>query len=114
SEVAGRPFQRTSPASGVTIPKTVRIAVVLPAPFGPRSPTTRPGGTVKDTESSTCRSPNRTDRPDTSSGTALIGVRGPSEVGGKGQRRSTTSTRHGIERVRRRVRGRDDGAGVTS
>ena len=43
----GRPFQVTRPASSCTRPKTARMAVVLPAPLGPRKPTIRPGGTVR-------------------------------------------------------------------
>ena len=37
SSRAGRPSMRTSPASGASTPITMRIAVVLPAPFGPRN-----------------------------------------------------------------------------
>ena len=36
------PFQRTVPASRSVRPKMARIVVVLPAPLGPRNPTTRP------------------------------------------------------------------------
>src|SRR4051794_2988267 len=35
----------------------MRISVVFPAPFGPRSPTTRPAGTSRSTESRATRSP---------------------------------------------------------
>src|SRR5688572_25598381 len=38
----GAPAQRTSPESGVARPKMQRIVVVLPAPLGPRKPTSRP------------------------------------------------------------------------
>ena len=43
----GCPFHRTLPESSAISPKTARIAVVLPEPFGPRNPTTSPAGTVK-------------------------------------------------------------------
>src|SRR5690242_6191167 len=36
------------PESGVTRFRTMRSVVVLPAPFGPRKPVTRPGSTVND------------------------------------------------------------------
>ena len=39
----GAPCQRTAPASSSTSPNTARIAVVFPAPFGPRKPVSRPG-----------------------------------------------------------------------
>ena len=34
----GRPRQRTSPASGSSTPRMIRMAVVLPAPLGPTNP----------------------------------------------------------------------------
>ena len=43
----GRPSQRTAPASAASTPRTMRIAVVLPAPLGPTKPKTWPGGTEK-------------------------------------------------------------------
>src|SRR4051794_30003281 len=43
------------PAVGRTRFSTIRSVVVLPAPFGPRNPVTRPGSTVND-RSSTARS----------------------------------------------------------
>src|SRR5438132_12758687 len=45
------PSTKTSPSLGARIPPMIRLAVVLPAPFGPRSPTISPGGTWKDTSS---------------------------------------------------------------
>src|SRR5690606_21981525 len=39
------------PASGVRSPRSERIIVVFPAPFGPTSPTTVPRGTVNETSS---------------------------------------------------------------
>jgi hypothetical protein len=44
-------------------PNTIRMAVVLPEPFGPSSPTTWPGGTEKVRPSSATRSPYRLVRP---------------------------------------------------
>ena len=44
----GTPFQVTEPASRSVSPKMARIVVVLPAPFGPRKPTTCPAGTWKE------------------------------------------------------------------
>ena len=41
------PFQSVRPRSGRARPKMQRIVVVLPAPFGPRKPTSRPGRAVK-------------------------------------------------------------------
>lgn len=45
--VTGAPSQCTDPASSRTRPKMLPIAVVLPAPLRPRSPGTRPGGTLR-------------------------------------------------------------------
>jgi hypothetical protein len=45
------------PASGSSTPKRMRMSVVVPAPFGPRSPATRPAGTSRSTGSRTTRSP---------------------------------------------------------
>src|SRR5689334_19277277 len=42
------------PAVGLTRLSTILSVVVLPAPFGPRNPVTRPGSTVND-RSSTAR-----------------------------------------------------------
>ena len=39
------------------------MVVVLPAPFGPRNPTTSPGSTRRDTSSMAVRPPNRFVRP---------------------------------------------------
>jgi hypothetical protein len=45
------------PLSSDATPTMARIAVVLPAPFGPRKPNTWPGGTVKLRSSSATTSP---------------------------------------------------------
>ncbi len=54
------------PAVGATSPSSVRRVVVLPAPFGPRKPVTRPGRTVKDRSDTAVTCPNRFVRPRTS------------------------------------------------
>src|SRR5204863_458264 len=46
------PSTRTSPSLGARIPPMIRLAVVLPAPFGPRSATISPGWTWNETSSS--------------------------------------------------------------
>ena len=51
------PSQRTSPASGVARPKMQRIVVVLPAPFGPRKPTSRPRAASNEAPSSAVTAP---------------------------------------------------------
>ena len=51
--------QRRSPVSGSTRPKIARIAVVFPAPFGPRKPSMRPRSTVNEQPSSAVTGPNR-------------------------------------------------------
>ena len=51
-------FQVTAPLSKSTSPNTERMAVVLPAPFGPRNPVIRPGRAVKVQPSSAQRAPN--------------------------------------------------------
>ena len=43
----GLPPTVTDPAVGRSSPRIIRMVVVLPAPFGPRKPVTRPGRTVK-------------------------------------------------------------------
>src|SRR5215207_5257031 len=63
----GEPSQRTVPESAVASPKTQRIVVVLPAPFGPRKPTSRPRRAVNDAPSSARTAPYRLDRSSISS-----------------------------------------------
>src|SRR5579875_1479354 len=60
------PFQRTDPASSAVRPKMARIAVVLPAPLGPRNPTTWPEGTEKESPSRAVTGPNRRVSPSSS------------------------------------------------
>jgi len=47
SPVIARPSKRTSPVSGARKPVTRLKSVVLPAPFGPMSPTIAPASTSK-------------------------------------------------------------------
>ena len=53
----------TWPASGRMKPHKTFSSVVLPAPFGPMTPTTSPGATVSDTALSAVRPPKRTLTP---------------------------------------------------
>jgi hypothetical protein len=63
----GRPRQRATPASSSTSPNTVRMAVVLPAPLGPRNPDSRPGRATNEQASRATRPPNRLVAPSSSS-----------------------------------------------
>src|SRR4029077_6036578 len=47
-----------SPRSGRMSPVIIDTVVVLPAPFGPSSPTSSPRATVNDTSSTASKSPN--------------------------------------------------------
>jgi hypothetical protein len=49
------PSSSTVPRSGCNKPVIKRTVVVLPAPFGPRSPNTTPSGIVSDIPSTTAR-----------------------------------------------------------
>ena len=53
----GLPSHRTAPASADRTPRTMRIAVVLPAPFGPTKPNTWPGETENVSPSRATTSP---------------------------------------------------------
>ena len=55
---AGRAARRCRRSACVK-PTSVRISVVLPAPFGPRKPNATPAGTVRSTLSTAARSPKR-------------------------------------------------------
>src|SRR5258705_8602735 len=57
---SSRPFSVNEPAVGRTNPQITLNSVVLPAPFGPMTLTTRPGGTARETSSSAVRPPKRT------------------------------------------------------
>ena len=47
------------PAVGVMKPVSIRMVVDLPAPFGPRKPSTSPRLTAKLISSTACTGPNR-------------------------------------------------------
>ena len=51
------------PALGGDTQPTIRIAVVLPAPFGPRNPNASPGATSKSMPSTAVNVPKRLVRP---------------------------------------------------
>src|SRR6266516_6667524 len=53
-----RPNSRTSPPLGRSKPSSIRISVVLPAPFAPSRPTTSPGATCRSTSSTAATRPN--------------------------------------------------------
>src|SRR5210317_444014 len=55
----GSPIQVTEPESSATSPNIDRIAVVLPAPLGPRNPSIRPGDAENVHPSSATTSPKR-------------------------------------------------------
>ncbi len=59
----GRPSRDIEPALAWVSPSSVRIRVVLPAPFGPRNPNAQPRGTDRSTPSIAARSPKRLVRP---------------------------------------------------
>src|SRR3954447_10495960 len=48
---------RAVPAVGIMNPASIRIVVDLPAPFGPRNPSTSPRRTLKDTLSTAVKLP---------------------------------------------------------
>ncbi len=48
---------RSSPPSGCSSPAIIRKSVVLPAPFGPITPTMPPGGSENVMSSTSSRSP---------------------------------------------------------
>src|SRR4029077_13385555 len=55
----GDPSHSTLPRSGVSVPRTTRIVVVLPAPLLPTKPNTSPGSSWRLRSSTATRSPNR-------------------------------------------------------
>ena len=57
-----RPPIVAAPDVGRTRPSSMRSVVVLPAPFGPRNPVTRPGATSKDRSSTARTGPNDLER----------------------------------------------------
>src|SRR5215218_4360166 len=57
------PSQDAVPESGRRMSSTIRIVVVLPAPFAPRKPNTDPFGTSNEIPSSAVIGPNRLTNP---------------------------------------------------
>ena len=57
SLVTSLPSRRTRPESGLVKPTTIANVVVLPAPFGPSSPTTSPDAISRLTPRTTVRPP---------------------------------------------------------
>ena len=57
SEVTSLPSSSTRPESGEVSPTTIEKVVVLPAPFGPSSPTTSPEAMSRLTPRTTVRPP---------------------------------------------------------
>src|SRR4051794_19930322 len=55
-----------SPADAPVRPSSMRISVVLPAPFGPRKPNATPAGTCSSTSWTAVRSPKRLVSPEVS------------------------------------------------
>src|SRR6185437_14397418 len=104
------------PLVGETSPRSIRRVVVLPAPFGPRNPVTRPGWTVKSnprtaaTEPKVLVSPRTSIVPATDAGVAAMAttlprgsspargppVRSPGSVGGGGGRYLKVKAKGGI------------------
>ena len=68
----GVPPNVAVPAVARTSPSSTRRVVVLPAPFGPRNPVTRPGSTVKLRSSTAVTCPNCLLSPEISMGMPLF------------------------------------------
>src|SRR3954451_24022181 len=84
SAVNGCPLIVALPWVGLTSPSSIRSVVILPAPLGPRKPTTRPTSAVNDRLSTANTEPNRLVRPATSIACA---IEGQVYQGLRGQRR---------------------------
>src|SRR5205823_7006691 len=69
-----------SPASANTRPTSTRRVVVLPAPFGPRSPHTSPWSTEKSRSSTASTDPNRFVSPETAMTGSVTSARALDEV----------------------------------
>src|ERR1700722_13474611 len=63
SRTTSWPATRAAPRSGIDSVVRMRIAVVLPAPFGPSMPRIAPAGTSRSSPSSASVVPNRFVRP---------------------------------------------------
>ena len=93
--------KRTDPLDGVVKPVTTSRIVVLPAPFGPMSPTTSPGSIAKLTPSTATTPPNFTTRSLTASVTARRRSRGGAagaSAPARGNRSPSTTRRSGADR----------------
>src|SRR4051795_11025470 len=66
SRTTSWPSTYAVPSSGSISVASIRIVVVLPAPFGPRNPYTVPVGTARSTPQTARVSPNDFARPDAS------------------------------------------------
>ena len=76
SGLSGIPLTNAVPAEGDNRVPRVRTIVVLPAPLGPRNPTTSPCPTSKQTSWKAMRSPNRFDKCSTKSAGAALSPAG--------------------------------------
>src|SRR5271166_4865906 len=85
------------PALARVRPSSVRIIVVLPAPFGPRKPNALPRGTRRSTPSSAMRAPKRLVRP-------RVSIASPSSVGWGGVGSSAASGKQGLLGIDARAR----------
>ena len=83
------PATRAVPDVGRVSVVIMRTVVVLPAPLGPRRPSTVPSGTTKDTPSTATVSPKCLTRPSASIAGRVMGV---TLAAGTDSRRSLTRT----------------------
>src|SRR5580698_3785791 len=111
------------PDVGRTRPSSMRIVVVLPAPFGPTKPQTEPAGRASATSSTTVRVPKRLVSPDvdTASGPPgrspvryiVCSITMPRTLGTRTPRRARpaqmSSFRHGVSSPSRTPRGAGQG-----
>src|SRR5574341_1298829 len=79
----GRPSNRYSPASAISMPEMILTRVDFPAPLSPTSAMTRPAWASKSTSSSACTAPNRLLTPWRSSRGTLSGTLPPSRTGAR-------------------------------
>src|SRR5262245_33598567 len=70
----GCPRIRISPPSGAVMFMIIRIVVVLPAPFGPRSPNIAPRGTCRERLSTALKRPNALVTSESSSALSMSGL----------------------------------------
>src|SRR4051812_38977984 len=77
SRTTSSPTTSARPALAVSSVVRMRTTVVLPAPFGPSSPSTLPSATVRLTPSSAVVSPKRLTSPSTTMASVIAGTVGP-------------------------------------